>query len=140
MGVELVRRRILIALVTIDGEGVDWTTHSEDEDYALMACNSSDSDTEDYHIGSKGIKELLIVDVQAHMTGIMAYLAEFQKPKKILEGLEDKSWLVSMQEELLFCSSQFEIQKVKYVAEILKEVDFAIVKTASTPIETQRSL
>ncbi|GJT36154.1 putative ribonuclease H-like domain-containing protein [Tanacetum coccineum] len=34
------------ALVTIDGEGVDWTNHSEDEDYALMACNSSGSDTE----------------------------------------------------------------------------------------------
>ncbi|GJS74851.1 putative ribonuclease H-like domain-containing protein [Tanacetum coccineum] len=34
------------ALVTIDGEGVDWTTHSEDEDYAFDACNSSDSDTE----------------------------------------------------------------------------------------------
>ncbi|GJT06372.1 putative ribonuclease H-like domain-containing protein [Tanacetum coccineum] len=34
------------ALVTIDGEGVDWTNHSKDEDYALMACNSSDSDTE----------------------------------------------------------------------------------------------
>ncbi|GJV19450.1 hypothetical protein Tco_1368470 [Tanacetum coccineum] len=33
------------ALVTIDGEGVDWTNHSEDEDYALMALqNSSDSD------------------------------------------------------------------------------------------------
>ncbi|GKG19931.1 hypothetical protein Tco_0379732 [Tanacetum coccineum] len=32
------------ALVTIDGEGVDWTNHSkEDEDYALMACNSSES-------------------------------------------------------------------------------------------------
>ncbi|GKE26153.1 ribonuclease H-like domain-containing protein, partial [Tanacetum coccineum] len=31
------------ALVTIDGEGVDWTSHSEEEeDYALMACNSSD--------------------------------------------------------------------------------------------------
>ncbi|GJT70151.1 putative ribonuclease H-like domain-containing protein [Tanacetum coccineum] len=30
------------ALVTIDGEGVDWTSHSEEEeDYALMACNSS---------------------------------------------------------------------------------------------------
>ncbi|GKD49258.1 hypothetical protein Tco_1278234, partial [Tanacetum coccineum] len=29
------------ALVTIDGEGVDWTSHSEeDEDYALMAYNS----------------------------------------------------------------------------------------------------
>ncbi|GKD08595.1 hypothetical protein Tco_1188280, partial [Tanacetum coccineum] len=35
------------ALVTIDGEGVDWTGHSEEEeDYALMDCNSSCSDTE----------------------------------------------------------------------------------------------
>ncbi|GJV56701.1 ribonuclease H-like domain-containing protein [Tanacetum coccineum] len=35
------------ALVTIDGEGVDWTSHSEEEeDYALMVCNSSGSDTE----------------------------------------------------------------------------------------------
>ncbi|GJW64616.1 ribonuclease H-like domain-containing protein [Tanacetum coccineum] len=34
------------ALVTVDGEGVDWSNHSEDEDYALMACNGSDSDTE----------------------------------------------------------------------------------------------
>ncbi|GJY89979.1 ribonuclease H-like domain-containing protein, partial [Tanacetum coccineum] len=34
------------ALVTIDGEGIDWTSHSEEEDYALMACNSSGSDTE----------------------------------------------------------------------------------------------
>ncbi|GJQ93646.1 ribonuclease H-like domain-containing protein [Tanacetum coccineum] len=31
------------ALVTLDGEGVDWTSHSEDEqeNYAFMACNSS---------------------------------------------------------------------------------------------------
>ncbi|GJW65097.1 ribonuclease H-like domain-containing protein [Tanacetum coccineum] len=29
------------ALVTIDGEGVDWTSHSEEEeDYALMACKA----------------------------------------------------------------------------------------------------
>ncbi|GJV73142.1 hypothetical protein Tco_1493137 [Tanacetum coccineum] len=35
------------ALVTIDEEGVDWTNHSEDEDYALMACNSSDSDKDE---------------------------------------------------------------------------------------------
>ncbi|GJU72966.1 hypothetical protein Tco_1264371 [Tanacetum coccineum] len=34
------------ALVTIDGEGVDWTSHTEEEDYALMAWNSSSSDTE----------------------------------------------------------------------------------------------
>ncbi|GJR34007.1 ribonuclease H-like domain-containing protein [Tanacetum coccineum] len=30
------------AFVTIDGEGVDWTSHSEEkEDYALMACNKN---------------------------------------------------------------------------------------------------
>ncbi|GJU41198.1 putative ribonuclease H-like domain-containing protein [Tanacetum coccineum] len=36
------------ALMTLDGECVDWTSHSEDEqeNYALMACNSSGSDTE----------------------------------------------------------------------------------------------
>ncbi|GJW75729.1 ribonuclease H-like domain-containing protein [Tanacetum coccineum] len=36
------------SLVTLDGEGVDWTSHSEDEqeNYAFMACNSSGSDTE----------------------------------------------------------------------------------------------
>ncbi|GJW78129.1 hypothetical protein Tco_0139811 [Tanacetum coccineum] len=36
------------ALVTFDGEGVDWTSHSEDEqeNYALMACSSLSSDTE----------------------------------------------------------------------------------------------
>ncbi|GJS75319.1 ribonuclease H-like domain-containing protein [Tanacetum coccineum] len=34
------------ALVTIDGEGVDWTSHSEEEeDYDVMACNSSGSNT-----------------------------------------------------------------------------------------------
>ncbi|GJR83049.1 ribonuclease H-like domain-containing protein [Tanacetum coccineum] len=33
------------ALVTFDGESVDWTTHSEDdENYAFMASNSSGSD------------------------------------------------------------------------------------------------
>ncbi|GJR00849.1 putative ribonuclease H-like domain-containing protein [Tanacetum coccineum] len=33
------------ALVTINGEGVDWTNHlEEEEDYAFMACNSSDTE------------------------------------------------------------------------------------------------
>ncbi|GKA16504.1 ribonuclease H-like domain-containing protein [Tanacetum coccineum] len=36
------------ALVTLDGEGVDWTGHTEDkqENFALMAYNNSGSDTE----------------------------------------------------------------------------------------------
>ncbi|GJV94178.1 ribonuclease H-like domain-containing protein [Tanacetum coccineum] len=43
--------------VTIDGEGVDWTNHSEeDEDYALMACNSSDSDTEREQLSDASIE------------------------------------------------------------------------------------
>nr|GEZ19553.1 hypothetical protein [Tanacetum cinerariifolium] len=45
------------AMVTVDGEGVDWTGHAEDEtkEYALMACNSSNSgsDTEVMDINKK---------------------------------------------------------------------------------------
>ncbi|GKC36038.1 hypothetical protein Tco_1048422, partial [Tanacetum coccineum] len=45
-------------LVTLNGEGVDWTSHSEDEqeNYAFMACNNSGSDTE-VTSGSKECKE-----------------------------------------------------------------------------------
>ncbi|GKG18249.1 putative ribonuclease H-like domain-containing protein, partial [Tanacetum coccineum] len=51
---------------------------SEDEDYALMAYNSSDSDTEDYP--HKALKNKGIVDsgCSRHMTRNKAYLAEFQ--------------------------------------------------------------
>ncbi|GJT89990.1 putative ribonuclease H-like domain-containing protein [Tanacetum coccineum] len=45
------------ALVTIDGEGVDWTSHSEEEeDYALMACNSSGSNTEREQLSDASIE------------------------------------------------------------------------------------
>ncbi|GJU27699.1 putative reverse transcriptase domain-containing protein [Tanacetum coccineum] len=48
MGVaELENERSVYAMVTVDGESVDWTTHSEDnENYAFMANNSSGSDTQ----------------------------------------------------------------------------------------------
>ncbi|GJW08781.1 reverse transcriptase domain-containing protein [Tanacetum coccineum] len=37
------------ALVTVDGERIDWTTHSkDDDDYALMANNNSGSDIQVY--------------------------------------------------------------------------------------------
>ncbi|GJY22210.1 ribonuclease H-like domain-containing protein [Tanacetum coccineum] len=70
-------RRDSKALVTIDGEGVDWTNHSEDEDYALMACNSSDSDTEVWS-DAPIIEEYESNSEDEHMTGNKAYLAEFQ--------------------------------------------------------------
>ncbi|GKD10482.1 hypothetical protein Tco_1190167, partial [Tanacetum coccineum] len=45
------------ALVTIDREGVDWTSHSEEEeDYALMACNSSSSNTEREQLSDASIE------------------------------------------------------------------------------------
>ncbi|GJR44801.1 ribonuclease H-like domain-containing protein [Tanacetum coccineum] len=44
------------ALVTLDGEGIDWTAHAEDEqeDFALMAFNNSSSDIE---LLAKALKE-----------------------------------------------------------------------------------
>ncbi|GKA72934.1 ribonuclease H-like domain-containing protein [Tanacetum coccineum] len=67
------------ALVTIDGEGIDWTSHSEEEeDYALMACNSSGSDTEDYPHRALQNKGIVDSGCSRHMTGNKAYLAEYQ--------------------------------------------------------------
>ncbi|GJX71633.1 putative ribonuclease H-like domain-containing protein [Tanacetum coccineum] len=94
------------ALVTIDGEGVDWTSHSEEEeDYALMACNSSGSDIEvntaevnavsavggkretavkpsaDYPHRALQNKGIVDSGCSRHMTGNKAYLAEYQDVK-----------------------------------------------------------
>ncbi|GKF00636.1 hypothetical protein Tco_0027559, partial [Tanacetum coccineum] len=46
------------ALVTFNGEGVDWTSHSEDEqeNYAFMAYNSLGSDTEREQLGDASIE------------------------------------------------------------------------------------
>ncbi|GJR78794.1 putative ribonuclease H-like domain-containing protein [Tanacetum coccineum] len=46
------------ALVTLDGEGVDWTGHAEDEqeNFALMAYSNSGSDTEREQLGDASIE------------------------------------------------------------------------------------
>ncbi|GKB12371.1 hypothetical protein Tco_0846294 [Tanacetum coccineum] len=44
------------ALMIIDEEGVDWSNHSKNEDYALMACNSSDLDTEREQLSDASIE------------------------------------------------------------------------------------
>ncbi|GJY05808.1 hypothetical protein Tco_0371748 [Tanacetum coccineum] len=67
------------ALVTIDGEGVDWTSHSEEEkDYALIACNSSGSNTEDYPHRALQNKGIVNSGCSRYMTGNKSYLAEYQ--------------------------------------------------------------
>ncbi|GKA75837.1 putative ribonuclease H-like domain-containing protein [Tanacetum coccineum] len=68
------------ALVTIDGEGVDWTSHSEEEeDYALMACTvqgthrEAQKEKEDlkakvekWHNSSKNLGKLLNTQMSAN--------------------------------------------------------------------------
>ncbi|GJY50675.1 ribonuclease H-like domain-containing protein [Tanacetum coccineum] len=75
------------ALVTVDGESVDWTTHSEDdENFAFMASNSSGSDTQRRNKG-------LYSDLD-DKTDVLTYhkklLAKAQKEKDDLEVIVDK--------------------------------------------------
>ncbi|GJU34927.1 uncharacterized mitochondrial protein-like protein [Tanacetum coccineum] len=84
-----------------------------------------------------------------------------RKPKNKAQALQDESWVEAMQEELL----QFKLQKVwrgeltfflglqvkqqpdgifisqdKYVANILKKFNFCSIRTATTPIESNKPL
>ncbi|GJX30379.1 putative ribonuclease H-like domain-containing protein [Tanacetum coccineum] len=98
--------------------GVDWTNHSEeDEDYALMACNSSDSDTEKSWCDE--FEALMKSRFQMSSMGELTFFLGLQVKQKA-DGIF--------------------ISQDKYVAEILKKFDFVNVKTASTPIETQKPL
>ncbi|GJY43961.1 hypothetical protein Tco_0432174 [Tanacetum coccineum] len=86
------------ALVTIDGEGLDWTNHSEDEDYALMACNSSDSDTElRTKANSQGLKKVE-AQLVAHQQGQLWYE---QKIKFMKIDLDDKTDVLTYHKKLL---------------------------------------
>ncbi|GJU45179.1 putative ribonuclease H-like domain-containing protein [Tanacetum coccineum] len=83
------------ALVTIDGEGVDWTSHSEEEeDYALMACNSSGSDTEAYTQGLKKVEAQLV----AHQQGQLWYE---EKIRFMKIDLDDKTDVLTYHKKLL---------------------------------------
>ncbi|GJV52569.1 uncharacterized mitochondrial protein-like protein [Tanacetum coccineum] len=57
-----------------------------------------------------------------------------EEPKKVINALKDPSWIEAMQEELL------QFNQDKYVTKILKKFGFTNVKTASTPMETQKPL
>ncbi|GJX25663.1 putative ribonuclease H-like domain-containing protein [Tanacetum coccineum] len=76
------------ALVTLDGEGVDWTSHSEDEqeNYALMAYNNSGSDTEREQLGDAS------KEIQAYtqaLKKVEAQLAAHQKNQLWPSDIED---------------------------------------------------
>ncbi|GJX13292.1 ribonuclease H-like domain-containing protein [Tanacetum coccineum] len=77
------------ALVTVDGEGVDWTTHSEEEDYALMACNSSDSETEALSITWQITRSLIKLrhKAQKEKEDLKAKVEKWQNSSKNLSKL-----------------------------------------------------
>ncbi|GJY13032.1 hypothetical protein Tco_0382341 [Tanacetum coccineum] len=81
-----------------------------------------------------------------HQNSLFACFLSQEEPKNISQALQDESWVEAMQEELL----PFKLQKVwvlvdlpygkKYVADILKKFDFCSIKTATTPIESNKPL
>nr|GEU50182.1 putative ribonuclease H-like domain-containing protein [Tanacetum cinerariifolium] len=90
----------------------------------------------DYGHLRQALKNKGIVDsgCSRHMTGNKAYLADYQE---IHDGGELTFFLglqVKQSEEGIFISQD------TYVAEILKKFNFSSVKTASTPIQTQKPL
>ncbi|GJW31343.1 hypothetical protein Tco_0051375 [Tanacetum coccineum] len=95
---KMVKQEVSKKSVTLDGEGVDWTSHSEDkqENYALMACSSSGSETEREQLGDASI------EIQAYTpcfkendkTDVLTYhkklLAEAEKEKEELKAKVEK--------------------------------------------------
>ncbi|GJT35264.1 zf-CCHC domain-containing protein [Tanacetum coccineum] len=86
-------------VVTIDGEGVDWTSNSEEEDYALMACNSSGSDTEvtsclkeckESYVKLKKLYDAQSEQLSDASIEIKAYTQEAQKEKEDLKAKVEK--------------------------------------------------
>ncbi|GJV39836.1 hypothetical protein Tco_1418276 [Tanacetum coccineum] len=90
------------ALVTINEEGVDWINHSEDEDYALMACNSSDSDTEREQLSDASI------EIKAYSQGL----------KKV------EAQLVAHQQGQLSCDSYSACDVVRLVIAMIRTSTF----------------
>ncbi|GKC73488.1 hypothetical protein Tco_1119371, partial [Tanacetum coccineum] len=99
------------ALVTLDGYGVDWTSHSEDkqENYALMAYSNSGSDTEDEQreqLGDASIKiqaytqALKKVEAQlvAHQQNQLWYVKKIRFMKI---NLDDKTDVLTYHKKLL---------------------------------------
>ncbi|GKB18472.1 putative reverse transcriptase domain-containing protein, partial [Tanacetum coccineum] len=78
------------ALVTLDGEGVDWTGHAEDEqeNFALMAYSNSGSDTEKNQLAYEEKIRFMKIDLD-DKTDVLAYhkklLAEAVKEKEELK-------------------------------------------------------
>ncbi|GJY67160.1 putative ribonuclease H-like domain-containing protein, partial [Tanacetum coccineum] len=84
------------ALVTLDGDGVDWTSHSEDEQekYALMAYSNSGSDIKAYTQALKKVEAQLV----AHQQNQLWYE---EKIRFMKIDLDDKTDVLTYHKKLL---------------------------------------
>ncbi|GJX54130.1 putative ribonuclease H-like domain-containing protein [Tanacetum coccineum] len=84
------------ALVTLDGEGIDWTAHAEDEqeDFALIAFSNSGSDTEAYTQALKKVEAQLV----AHQKNQLWYE---EKIRFMKIDLDDKTDVLTYHKKLL---------------------------------------
>ncbi|GJX98611.1 putative ribonuclease H-like domain-containing protein [Tanacetum coccineum] len=119
------------ALMTLDGDGVDWTSHSEEEqeNFALMAYNNSGSDTEAYTQALKKVEAQLVAHQQNQLwyeekiwfmkidlddkTDVLIYhkklLAEAQKEKDELKAKVEK-WHNSSKSLNILLNSQMSVK------------------------------
>ncbi|GKA52370.1 ribonuclease H-like domain-containing protein [Tanacetum coccineum] len=95
------------ALVTLDGDGVDWTSHSEDEqeNYALMAYNNSGSDTKGT-IGDASIEIKVYTQalkkVEAKLVGHQQNQLWYEEKIRFMKiDLDDKTDVLTYHKKLL---------------------------------------
>nr|GEW94004.1 putative ribonuclease H-like domain-containing protein [Tanacetum cinerariifolium] len=138
------------ALVTIDGEDIDWSGHLEEDthNYAMMAYSSSNSGSDNKDDLHRALKDKGIVDsgCSKHMTGNKAHLADYQEfnggsvafggTNGRITGSSGRAYL-----EGLGYESSPSLNALEGPAILSGVLAVLIsVKTASTPIETQEPL
>ncbi|GJX75531.1 ribonuclease H-like domain-containing protein [Tanacetum coccineum] len=129
------------ALVTLDGEGIDWTSHAEDEeeDFALMAFNNASSDTKVISVSTKCVesysklKKLYDEQREQLSDANVEILAYSQGLKKV------EAQLVTHQNNQLWYEQKIRYMKIdlddktdvltykKLLAEALKEKDRILI-------------
>ncbi|GJS01008.1 putative ribonuclease H-like domain-containing protein [Tanacetum coccineum] len=134
------------ALVTIDGEGVDWTSHSkEEEDYALVACNSSDSDTEaqlqyasiEIHAYTQALKEVeaLLLPHQRSISHLIRDCDFYEKRMAKQAELNNKMRKKSSQREIRPIWNN--VQKVNHKNQFVPTT--VLTRTGKIPVSTARA-
>ncbi|GJR54718.1 ribonuclease H-like domain-containing protein [Tanacetum coccineum] len=121
------------ALVTIDGEGVDWTSHSEEEeDYALMACNTQLSDASIEILAYTQALKKVEAQLVAHQQSQLWYE---EKIRFMKIDLDDKTDVLTYHKKLL---TEAEKEKEDLKAKITHKY-IMVIKLSTSESENQTS-